>query len=322
MTEEMLRKRPEMRADGWKVGEGSRGGSCMRATAATCSGSARWRPSWSTSSRRRRAFHASQLDRADRNDLAVAREQCEQRDRAFVRASLFPQRHSAGQEDEGKSRRLLVRAARVSCADQSARDAGLDEARREAAGLLRELGGHHAARARRHSGRGAEVDRFLDLEDRERTDRLSVRKVQGHLPLRAREGTQGLHDVSVQPGSVSRRAGEGEGPQEHDLSLHARGRQRRSRSRATRRSSTTARRTRPRISSMRSKKATTASSVMRRIELSERSENGKDHNRQEDREVRRREGRGREEGGSRADPADRDDRKSSGCTRSSSVRRC
>ena len=60
--------------------------------------------------------------------------------------------------------------------------AGLDETRREAAGLLRELRGHLAARARRHSSGVAEVDRLVDLEDRERADGLPVRGFQGHLP--------------------------------------------------------------------------------------------------------------------------------------------
>ena len=45
------------------------------------------------------AVHASQLDRADRHDLAVAGQQREQRHRAFVRPSLLPQRDPAGQED-------------------------------------------------------------------------------------------------------------------------------------------------------------------------------------------------------------------------------
>ena len=70
-----------------------------------------------------RALHASQLDRADRHDLAVAGEQCVQRHRAFVRASLFPQRDPRRQEVEGEDRRVLVRAAGLPRADQSARDA-------------------------------------------------------------------------------------------------------------------------------------------------------------------------------------------------------
>ena len=76
-------------------------------------------------------------------------------------------------------------------------------------------------------------------------DRLPLRGLQGHLPVRAREGAQGLHDVPLQPGGVPGRAGQGGRPQEHDLRVHAGGRQRRSRCAATRRSSTTARCTPP-----------------------------------------------------------------------------
>ena len=49
--------------------------------------------------RGRRALHASHLDRAHRHDFAVAGEQCVERHRAVVRASLLPQRDPPGQED-------------------------------------------------------------------------------------------------------------------------------------------------------------------------------------------------------------------------------
>ena len=61
--------------------------------------------------RSRRAVHASQLDRADRHDLAVAREQCEQRHRAVVRASLFPQRDPR----RARRRRRRSTSSRSSC---------------------------------------------------------------------------------------------------------------------------------------------------------------------------------------------------------------
>ena len=49
VTREMLRKRPEMVRDGWRVGAKVPGESCMRVTAATCSASPRSRRSWSMS---------------------------------------------------------------------------------------------------------------------------------------------------------------------------------------------------------------------------------------------------------------------------------
>jgi ribonucleoside-diphosphate reductase alpha chain len=55
VTAEMLRKRPEMATDGWKVGHRSRVACCTRATAATCSGwpawPRNWWPSWPRSAR-------------------------------------------------------------------------------------------------------------------------------------------------------------------------------------------------------------------------------------------------------------------------------
>jgi ribonucleoside-diphosphate reductase alpha chain len=50
VTPEMLDQRPEMARDGIQVGDKVPGACCTRATAATCSGSPRWRRSWSTSS--------------------------------------------------------------------------------------------------------------------------------------------------------------------------------------------------------------------------------------------------------------------------------
>ena len=73
--------------------------------------------------RGRCALHASHLDRADGHDLALAREQRLERHRAVLRAPLFPQRDPRGQEVEGEDRRVLVRAARVPRAGQSAGDA-------------------------------------------------------------------------------------------------------------------------------------------------------------------------------------------------------
>ncbi len=97
---------------------------------------------------------------------------------------------------------------------------------RQVAGVLHDRRRRHAARARRHPGRGAEVGRLVDLEDGQRPDRLPLRRLQGHLPVRARAGPQGLHHVPLQPGGVPGRAGQGRGPEEHHLRVHARRRHR------------------------------------------------------------------------------------------------
>ena len=70
----------------------------------------------------------------------------------------------------------------------------------------------------------AEMGGFLHLEDRERPHGLQVRGLQGHLPVRAREGAEGLHHLPLQPRSVPGRARERGRPQEHEVRVHARGR--------------------------------------------------------------------------------------------------
>jgi ribonucleotide reductase alpha subunit len=64
VTREMLRKRPEMVKDGWRVGARVPGRVCTRATAATCSASPRPRRSWSTNSPR--SARASRTTRRSR----------------------------------------------------------------------------------------------------------------------------------------------------------------------------------------------------------------------------------------------------------------
>ena len=142
VTRENAAKRPEMARDGWKVGDRVPGRILHARYSRYMQRSPKSRPTWWSRWSRRRALHASQLDRADRHHLAVAREQRVQRHRTVVCASLLPQRDPRGQEVQGEDRRLLVRAAGLPRAGQPARDAGLDECRGEAAGLLRDRGQH------------------------------------------------------------------------------------------------------------------------------------------------------------------------------------
>jgi ribonucleoside-diphosphate reductase alpha chain len=78
VTEEMLRKRPEMKADGYQAGDKVPG----------------------------RILHAKYSRYMQR--VAAENQQCLQWHRAELCASLFPQRHSPGQEDQGEGRCVLV----------------------------------------------------------------------------------------------------------------------------------------------------------------------------------------------------------------------
>ena len=132
----------------------------------------------------------------------------------------------AGQEDEGEGRCLLVRAAGLSRARESARDAGLDEPGREAARLLHDCRRHHAARARRHPGRRAEVDRLVDLQDRERADGLQYEEFKDIYLYAHEKGLKGCTTFRFNP-----EAFQGVLVKEEDLKnttyrVHARGRQR------------------------------------------------------------------------------------------------
>ena len=175
VTAEMLRKRPEMLKDGWKIGDlipgrilHARYSRYMQRVAET----APWLVDQLANVGGRFTHHT--LDRAHRHDLAVSREQRVERHRAFVRAPLLPQRHPPRQEVEGESRCLLIRASRLSRAHQSACDAECNERGRTAACLLHHGGRHHSSRARRHPGGGAEMGRQFHFKDRERAYGLQV----------------------------------------------------------------------------------------------------------------------------------------------------
>jgi ribonucleoside-diphosphate reductase alpha chain len=97
VTEEMLRKRPEMKADGWRVGDARQGPRAARPLQPLHAARRGREPGTGRGAGRGgRALHAPQLDRADRDHLSVAREQCLERHRAVLRAPLFPQRNPRG----------------------------------------------------------------------------------------------------------------------------------------------------------------------------------------------------------------------------------
>ncbi len=107
----------------------------------------------------------------------------------------------------------------------------------------------HAARG--HPGRRADLGRQLHLQDRECAHRLRVRGFQAHLPIRPREGAEGLHDLPLQPRGLPGRAGEGRRPEETPSMCSRWTMAAKWKWPATKRSNTTARSTPPRISTTR-----------------------------------------------------------------------
>jgi ribonucleoside-diphosphate reductase alpha chain len=149
--------------------------------------SPRWRRSWSTSWRAGRALHAPQLHRPDGHDLPVPRQQRQQRHRA----ELCPSLHRATSSGRGARPRrrstVLLRTARLPAAGEPAGHAlqrGRAEEKLPAYFIRRRR--RDAEAARRHPGGGAEVDRLVDLQDRQRPHGLPLRGLQGHLPVRLR----------------------------------------------------------------------------------------------------------------------------------------
>ena len=114
MTARMLAQRPEIgagRVPGRGSGQGP-GAACALQPLHAAAGRGRARARRRARGARR-TIHPSHVDRADRDDLPLAREQREQRDRAELRAPLLPERHSRRPQDEGEDRRVLLRAARL-----------------------------------------------------------------------------------------------------------------------------------------------------------------------------------------------------------------
>ena len=224
------------RRDGWKVGEQDpRQRAARAATAATCSAWPKSRRSWSTSSPR--PARASPTTARSR---PPARSRCRwpTTPRNGIEPS-FAHHYSRNVIREGKKSKEKVdvwslRAARLPRAGQPARRC---RSRSDADEKLPDYFiSADDITPKEHVDVQAAAQKWvdsLDLQDRERADRLPVRGLQGHLPLRPRAGPEGLHHVPLQPGRLPGRAGQGSGPGEHHLPLRARGRHAWSRSRAT-----------------------------------------------------------------------------------------
>ena len=185
VTETMLSKRPEMAADGWKAGQKIAGRILHSRYSRYMQRVREVAPELVEQLEQHgaRFTHHSSIAPTGTISLSLANNASNGIEPSFAH-HYFRNVIRQGKKEQGEGGRLFVRAARLSRARQSAGDAGLEQTGREIAGLLRELRGHLAARARRHPSGVAEVDRFVDLENGERTHGLSVRPVQGHLPLR------------------------------------------------------------------------------------------------------------------------------------------
>ncbi len=106
VTRELLHKRPEMARDGWTEGDKIHGRELHARYSRYMQRVAEVAPQLVEQlAQVGCALHAPQLDRTHRHDLAVAGQQRQQRHRALVRASLFPQRHPPGPQDQGEDRR-------------------------------------------------------------------------------------------------------------------------------------------------------------------------------------------------------------------------
>ena len=215
VTAEMLRKRPRWSATASQGGQDSRAKCCTPATAATCAGR-RWRRSWSTElAGSAPVHHHSSIAPTGTISLSLANNASNGIEPSFahhyfrnvIREVARPRKASTF-SFELLAYRELVNAnampAPTTPPTKLPTTSSPPTTSREG--------------ARRHPGRGAEVGRFLDLEDRQRPHRLPVRGLQGHLPVRPRAGPEGLHHLPLQPGP-SRACWSGRGPREHDLPL-------------------------------------------------------------------------------------------------------
>ena len=196
----------------------------MRATVGTCSASPPWRRSWSTTWREvgARFTHHTSIAPTGTISLSLANNASNGIEPSFAH------HYFRNVIREGGRRRRRWTCSRSSCwpTARSSTTSAMPNAT-DAAEKLPEYfttaDDVTPRAARGHPGRRADVGRFLHLQDRQRAHRLHVRGVQGHLPVRPREGAEGLHHLPLQPRGVPGRAGEGRGPEEHQVRVHAGG---------------------------------------------------------------------------------------------------
>ncbi len=254
VTGEMLRKRPEMARDGWQVGPEDSGPTAARALqplhAARARGRARARRRSSAEVGARFTHHSS-IAPTGTISLSLANNASNGIEPSFAH-HYFRNVIRAGQEDEGEGRRLLVRAAGVSRARQSARDAGLDEAGEKLPDYFTSCRRRHARASTSTSRRPSQkwIDSSISKTANVPTD-YQYDDFKDIYLYAHEKGLKGCTTFRFNPEAFQGVLVKEEGPEEHDVSSSRSRTAARSRSRATKRSSTTARRTPPRISSMR-----------------------------------------------------------------------
>ena len=202
----------------------SRAASCTRATAATCSAWPRPRPGWWTNSPT-----SARASRTTARSRPPARSRC--RSRTMPATASSPRSRttiSATSFVPAKRRRRKLMSSHSSCwpiASSSIRVRCRIQRTRPNSCLAisprRTTSRRRSTSTSRPQRRGGSTVPF----PRQRTClRITIRELQGHLSVRPREGSEGLHHVPLQPRSIPGRAGEGRRPQEHHLRVHARGR--------------------------------------------------------------------------------------------------
>jgi ribonucleoside-diphosphate reductase alpha chain len=207
VSEEMLRQRPEMRADGWVAGMPIPG-------------------------RVLHARYSRYMQQLAEIDPELVAELAEQGARFTHHSSIAPTgtialslaNNASNGIEPRKGRRLFLRTAALPAAGRCRRDAGTGRHRIGIAGLLCQCRYDYTEPAHRRTGGGTEMDRFVDIQDRQRTHGIPVRRVQGRLSLCLPKQAQGLYHLPLQPGSVPGRAGEERGSRQHRLSIYPGGR--------------------------------------------------------------------------------------------------
>ena len=176
VTAEMLRKRPEMKKDGWKVGAHvpgrllhARYSRYMQRVAAVA-------PQLVDDLAQvgARFTHHTSIAPTGTISLSLANNASNGIEPSFAHhyfRNVIREGRKTKEKVDVFSFELLAYRELVN----SGCDARLDRGEPQAAGLLHHRRRRDALAARRHPGRGADLDRFVDLEDRQRADRLRVR---------------------------------------------------------------------------------------------------------------------------------------------------
>jgi ribonucleoside-diphosphate reductase alpha chain len=209
VTAEMLRKRPEMARDGWKVGDKIPARCCTRVQPLHAARGRGGPGAGGRTGRGRCALHPPQLDRADRHHLAVAGQQRQQRHRAELRPPLQPQRDPRRQEDQGKGRRLQLRAAGLPRAGQPEGHAVREDGARKLPDYFITA---DDITPKAHVDIQAAAQKWVDSSISKTANVPTDYPYEDFKDIYRyayEQGPEGLHHLPLQPGRLPGRAGEG-----------------------------------------------------------------------------------------------------------------